>query len=68
MHVLISPMQNNAVVDMAVSPFDVAQPLFWVEAIEGVAPGTHRYVDGAFIELPQPATQTQPVSTGTQVL
>jgi hypothetical protein len=61
-------MQNNAVVDIAVSPFDVAQPLFWVDAIDGVAPGTHRYIDGEFIELPQAAPATQPVSTGTQEL
>jgi hypothetical protein len=69
MKVLISPMQNNAVVDISATGFEVAEPLFWVDAAEGVRPGTHRYVGGAFVEIPQRVVNVQPLSTeGTTVL
>lgn len=62
MKVLISPMQNNMVVDIATKAFEVAPPLFWVDAPDDVRPGMHKYVDGIFVEIPQVLAPTQPLT------
>ena len=47
MFALISPNEKQGnlyrVADLSKEPFDVASPLFWVEAPQGVSPSTHLF-------------------------
>lgn len=51
-YALISPDENNRICQVEDARFPVASPLHWVECADDVTPQTHRYVDGAFEELP----------------
>jgi hypothetical protein len=80
MKVLISPMETVVnpntqealgvrVCDIVETPFEVAQPLFWLDCPNGILGNTHCYnVDSeTFVEIPV-YVPIQPVSTGTQEL
>lgn len=85
MKVLISPNENvlnpntNAVIgaricDIVETPFEVAQPLFWVDYQDGVLSSTHYYnLDlNTFAVIPEHisnvSAESQPTTQGAQNL
>ena len=59
MKALISPNQNNLVVEVVAKEFDVALPLYWVDCDETITAYGYVYLNGSFevYEPPQPTAQ-----------
>lgn len=50
MKALIDPTQNNRIVEIHETGFDVAEPFFWKSCPKNITPQTHLYVNGEFVE------------------
>jgi hypothetical protein len=63
MKALVSPMQNNLVVQVEEDQniFEVAEPLFWVDCSNDIEAGWATYEDGEFIVIPQPPAPNPPL-------
>jgi hypothetical protein len=48
MKALISPVQNNFVVQVEETPFEVADPLFWVDCSDDITPYNYTYNGSTF--------------------
>ena len=51
MKALIDPTQNNRIVELHETGFDVAEPFFWKTCSKNVTPSTHLYVNNKFVEF-----------------
>jgi hypothetical protein len=51
MKALIDPTQNNRIVEIHETGFDVAEPFFWKTCSKNVTPQTHLYVNDKFVEF-----------------
>lgn len=60
MNALISPVQNNLVVEVTENVFDVAPPLYWVECDNTITSYDYVYENGQFIPYvpPPPSAET----------
>lgn len=61
MKALISPQQNNLVVEVTANNkiFEVAQPLYWVDCPTNVKAYQYQYINNSFVEYtPQPIIPT----------
>lgn len=54
MKALISPIQNNLVVqiELADQIFEVAEPLYWIDCPDNIVAGQYEYINNEFIKLP----------------
>jgi len=74
MYALVSPnepkFEGYRVAEVAVSPFEVAEPLFWVECGDEVMADMFYYDPNSGVILPNPSTvvpvDQQPTTTGSQ--
>lgn len=61
MKALISPQQNNLVVEVTSNAkiFEVAQPLYWVDCPSNIKAYQYQYINNSFVEYtPQPIIPT----------
>lgn len=61
MKALISPMQDNLVVQVEENEFEIALPLYWVDCSDNISPYNFKYVNNEFVAYtPPPIIETQP--------
>jgi hypothetical protein len=68
MRALIDP-RSNRVCQLADADFPVAEPLFWVDCDDTIAPDSYTYADGQFVApvvIDQPEAQPDPIAALTQ--
>lgn len=61
---------NERVIDKAIEPFPVADPMTWVESGQEYVPYSCSYIDGAFVEdaVPEPVEPAMPVDEKVDIL